>query len=114
MQAIDDLEVKRYRTMGAIARSVILLGVLAGLAAIGAQAPERRHMTLNCAYDPAATGTMSDAALEIPGACDTATREPSAATGAASGPATSAKYGVPDAATSLDPGAAVEPLPPTF
>jgi len=109
MHAIDDTEFKRYRAIRAALGATILAGVVAGLAAIGAQAPERQHMTLNCAYEPGAAGTMNDALSEIPDAC-----APNPATPATPPPGAAARYGVPDAAASLDPRAQPEPLPPTF
>lgn len=106
--AIEDPEVKRYRLIGAGLRTLIVFGVVAGLAAIGANAPERRHMTLNCAYDPAATGTLSDAPDDVSRLCadNSVQAEKPAATGG--------QHGVPDASTVLDPRAEPEPLPPTF
>ena len=106
--AIDDPEVKRYRLVGAALRTVIAFGVVAGLAAIGANAPERRHMTMNCAYDPAATGTLSDASGDVSSLCadnSVEAEKPAVATG---------QHSVPDASTALDPRAEPEPLPPTF
>lgn len=112
MNAIDDPEVKRYRVIRGAVGAVILAGFLAGLAAIGAQAPERRYMTLNCAYDPAATGTLSDAVSEIPPACAPATSDEPRATAAA--PTRAGPHGVPDAAAVTFPAAGDDPQPPTF
>ncbi len=112
MNAIDDPEVKRYRVIRGALGAVILAGFLAGLAAVGAQAPERRYVTLNCAYDPAATGTLTDAVSEIPSACMPATTEEPRATAAA--PAQAGPQGVPDAATVVFPAAGDDPQPPTF
>jgi len=112
MNAIDDPEVKRYNVIRGAVGAVILTGFLAGLAAIGAQAPERRYMTLNCAYDPAATGTLTDAVSEIPSACvPAATDEPRAT---ATAPTQAGTRGVPDAATVAFPAAGDDPQPPTF
>ncbi|PWB62071.1 MAG: hypothetical protein C3F16_07285 [Betaproteobacteria bacterium] len=110
MNAIDDPEVKRYRVIRGAVGAVILAGFLAGLAAIGAQAPERRYVTLNCAYDPAATGTLTDAVSEIPSACaPAAADEPRATAPTQAGP-----HGVPDAAAVAFPAAGDDPQPPTF
>lgn len=108
----DDPDLRRYRAIRAALGATILAGLVAGLAAIGAQSPERQHMTLNCAYDPAATGTLSDAQPEIPAICATA---PARSAPPADGPRDDrAAYGVPDAATAKFPSAEPEPLPPTF
>lgn len=109
MHAFDDPEVKRYKAMGAALSTLVVLGVVAGLAAIGAQAPDRQHMTLNCAYDPSAVTTMTDAMPEIPGACATGPAAPEDAAVRAE-----PKYGVPDASTALDPRAEPAAQPPTF
>ena len=112
LQATDDPDLKRYRAIRAALGATILAGFVAGLAAIGAQAPERQHMTLNCAYDPAATGTLSDAQSEIPAIC--ATEPARAAPAAGDARPDNAKHGVPDAAMAAFPSAEPEPLPPTF
>lgn len=112
MNTLEDTEVKRYRAIRGAVGAVILAGFLAGLAAIGAQAPERRYVTLNCAYDPAATGTLTDAVSEIPPACMPATTDEPRATAAA--PAQAGPHGVPDAATAAFPAAGDDPQPPTF
>jgi hypothetical protein len=109
MNTFDDPEVKRYRTMGAALSTFVVLGVVAGLAAIGAQSPDRQHLTLNCAYDPSALTTMTDAMPEIPGACATGSAAREAAASRAE-----PRYGVPDAATALDPRAEPAEQPPTF
>ena len=111
MHAIEDPEVKRFRSIRAAGGAVILAGVVAGLAAIGARAPERQYMTLNCAYDPAATGTLTDAVSEIPAACApastaTATFAPDEARGGA--------HRVPDASAVDFPAAGADHQPPTF
>lgn len=112
LQVHDDPDLKRYRALRAALGATILAGLVAGLAAIGAQAPDRQHMTLNCAYDPAATGTLSDAQSEIPAICATAPGRSAPSAGAAR--PDRAAYGVPDAATARFPSAEPEPLPPTF
>ena len=112
LHAPDDPDLKRYRAIRAALGATILTGLVAGLAAIGAQSPDRQHMTLNCAYDPAATGTLSDAPSEIPAICATAAAR-SAPPAEAALPE-NARYGVPDAATAEFPSAEPEPLPPTF
>ena len=109
MHAFDDPEVKRYKAMGAALGTLVVLGVVTGLAAIGAQAPDRQHMTLNCAYDPSAVTTMTDAMPEIPGACAAGPAAPEAAAARAE-----PRYGVPDAATALDPRAEPAAQLPTF
>lgn len=112
MNAIDDPEVKRYRVIRGAVGAVVLAGFLAGLAAIGAQAPERRYVTLNCAYDPAATGTLTDAVSEIPSACAPAAADEPRATAAA--PAQAGPHGVPEASSVAFPAAGDESQPPTF
>jgi hypothetical protein len=111
MHAIEDPEVNRFRTIRAAGGAVILAGLLAGLAAIGAQAPERQYMTLNCAYDPAATGTLSDAVSEIPAAC-----APAATATAAVAPDEErpGAHRVPDASAVDFPAASANHQPPTF
>jgi hypothetical protein len=108
MHAILDPEVRRFRAKAALVQSAVLLGVVASLFAIGATAPERQFMTMNCAVDASATGTVSDAMLELSSIC------PGAAQAAAEPAATDAKFGVPDAKASLDPRAQPEVQPPTF
>ena len=112
MNAIDDPEVKRYRAIRAGAGAVVLAGFLAALAAIGAQAPERRYLTLNCAYDPAATGTLSDAVSDIPAACAPAVKD--ARAGAAPSPARGGPHRIPDASAVAFPAAGDDTQPPTF
>lgn len=109
MNAIHlDPETRRFRARAAVAQVAVLLAVVAGLGVIGATTPERQHVTTNCAFDPGATGTLSDATLELAGVCGNGT--PVEREGGAIG----ARYGVPDAKSSLDPRAQPEPLPPTF
>jgi hypothetical protein len=102
MYATVDPEVKRYRATGAALRATILLGVVAGLAVVGARSPDRPQDALLCAHDPAATGTMNDA---MPGVCGTA---------GADSPSPGAVHRVPEAAAVLDPNAPIEAQPPTF
>ncbi len=106
MQVVETAEVRKYKAAGAALRAAILLGVVAGLAAIGARAPRHDHVTLNCAYDPSVTGTMSDAMPEIPGLCDkrsAATEQPS-----------SSRHAVPDASSAVGSASGDEIQPPTF
>ncbi|MBL0143509.1 MAG: hypothetical protein IPP91_15695 [Betaproteobacteria bacterium] len=86
----------------------MLLAVIAGAVVIGATAPERQLMTTNCAVDTSATGTLSDAMLEIASVCPGATK------GAEESAPAGANHGVPDAGSSLDPRSDVEVQPPTF
>ena len=86
-------------------------GFVAGLFAIGAQAPERRYVTLNCAYDPAVTGTLTDAVSEIPSACMPAATGAPRATEA---PTRAGAHGVPEASSVAFPAAGGESQPPTF
>lgn len=111
MHAIEDPEVKRFRSIRAAGGAVILAGVLAGLAAIGAQAPERQYMTLNCAYDPAATGTLTDAVSEIPAVCAPAA---TATADLAADVAPLSAHRVPDASAVDFPAAGAGHQPPTF
>ena len=106
MQAINTAEVRKYKAVGAAYRAVILLGVVAGLAAIGAQAPQRDYVTLNCAYDPSVTGTMTDAVPEIPGLC--------ASPAPARDRATTARHAVPEASSIVGTASGDEVQPPTF
>jgi hypothetical protein len=108
MNATESPEMKQYRTVAAVTRTVVLLGVVAALAAIGARAPDASIAATNCAYAAAPTGTLSDATLELSAACGGGALE-------SVEPATAeAKYGVPDAKTALDPRAQPEAQPATF
>lgn len=108
MHAIDKEEANRHRGTGSTLNSVILLSLVVGLAAIGAQAPDGQYAALNCAHGAAEVGATGDAAPGIAEICGTGTsRAPARA-------ATVAAYGVPEASSALDPDAVAEPLPPTF
>lgn len=107
MHANESPEVKHYRTVAAVVRGAVLVGLVAGLAAIGSQAPERTLMSLNCAYSPSSAGTLTDASLELSAACGGAVEE--------AGPAAvPVRHGVPDAKGSLDARLQPEPQPATF
>ncbi len=106
MNTLETMEVRRYRNLGNAMRALILLGVVAGLAAIGAQAPQRDHVTLNCAYDPVVTGTISDATPAIPDVC--ASPAPDVPPVARSG------HSVPDASSTVGAASGDEVQPPTF
>lgn len=114
MHAIEIDEVKRYRGVGSTLNSVILLGVVAGLAAIGAQVPDGQYSTLKCAFEEAADGATNAAAPQIPATCGPTVAAVDSAPAAPVQSASSLRYGVPEASTVLDPGAVAEPLPPTF
>jgi hypothetical protein len=86
MNAIAHDEGKRHEGIGSTLNSVILLSLVVGLAAIGAQAPDDQFM--------ATTGGF--------GAASPVQR------------ATATNYGVPEASKVLDPDAVADPLPPTF
>lgn len=109
MNATESPELRQYRTAAAVTRTVVLLGVLAGLAAISATAPDAsRTATMNCAYAAAPTGTLSDAPVDLPGECTIAVQ------GSAEPVVAEAKFGVPDAKSALDPRAEAEVQPATF
>lgn len=107
MNANESPEVKHYRTVAAVVRGAVLVGVVAGLAAIGLQAPDHTRMSMNCAYTPTTGTSLSDASLELTNVCGGAVEEAPPA-------ATAAKYGVPDAKSSLDARAQPDPQPATF
>jgi len=108
MNTIESPETRQYRKFAAVARSVVLLGAIAALAAIGAHSPERSQASLNCTYAAAPTGSVSDATMEYPGPCGTSLPQ-------GSEPAVAATdFAVPDAASVLDPRAEPEPQPDTF
>lgn len=104
-----DPESRRIRAKAAVLQATVLVAVIAGLLALGATAPDRKRMAINCAIDTSGSVTASDAMLELTSACPGATQ-------AATGPATNAdaRYGVPAASSVLDPRAEPEPQPPTF
>ena len=104
MNALETPEVRKYRTIRAALGAVILLGLVAGLATIGAQAPKRDYVTFNCAYDPSATGTLTDAVPEIPDPCYRAAATPRRA----------APHAVPSAASAVGTAPDDEVQPPTF
>jgi len=108
-----DPESRRIRAKAAVLQATVLVAVIAGLLALGATAPDRKRMAINCAIDTSGSVTASDAMLELTSACPGATQ---AATGPATAPATNAhaRYGVPAASSVLDPRAEPEPQPPTF
>ena len=108
MQSIHDPEVRRYRAKAAVLQAAVLLAVITGLVAIGTAAPERQYLTMNCAVDPGALDTASDALLELSSAC------PGVADAAPARAASGTKYGVPDAKSALDPRAEPETQPITF
>jgi hypothetical protein len=49
MNATESPEMKQYRTVTAVTRTVVLLGVVAALAAIGAHSPDASLASTNCA-----------------------------------------------------------------
>jgi hypothetical protein len=86
MNAIENDEVKRNEGIGSTLNSVIVLSLVAGLAAIGAQAPDDQFMATTGGYGPATPVQR----------------------------ATATNYGVPEASKVLDRDAVADPLPPTF
>lgn len=108
MNAIHDPEVRRFRARAAVLQSAVLLAVIAGLGVIGTTTPDRQHVSMNCAFDPGATGTLSDATMGLSSLCGNGTP------GEAGEAPVLAKHGVPDAKSVLDPRAQPEALPPTF
>lgn len=101
-------EMRKFRAKAAVVQTAVLLAVVVGLGVIGATTPDHQLVSMNCAFDPGGSGTVSDATMQLAGACGNGT--PAEADTA---PVT-AKYGVPDASASLDPRTRPEPLPPTF
>ncbi|MBK6982805.1 MAG: hypothetical protein IPH30_15730 [Betaproteobacteria bacterium] len=108
MQPNLDPESRRFRAKAAILQGTVLVAVIAGLLVIGARAPNRQLMSMNCAVDTSASRTVSDAMLELSSLC------PGAAQAAPKRAETGGKYGVPDAGSVLDSRAEPEPQPPTF
>ncbi len=100
-------EMRKFRAKAAVVQTAVLLAVVVGLGVIGATTPDHQLVSMNCAFDPGGSGTVSDATMQLAGACGNGTPVETAAT-------VPAKHGVPDASASLDPRARPEPLPPTF
>jgi hypothetical protein len=114
MHAIEIDEGKRFRGAGSTVNSVILLSVVVGLAAIGAQAPDGQYATLKCAFEGVPGDAVHAAAPQAPGTCGPTGTAEASAPAASDRPAMTARYGVPEASTALGPDAVAEPLPPTF
>jgi hypothetical protein len=108
MNTTESPDIKHYRAVAVVTRSIVLMGVIAGLFAIGATAPNRSVAALDCTYAAAPAAILTDAGTGFPDAC--ANAGPASARPAAP----EARHGVPDAKTALDPRAEAEPLPATF